>query len=171
MPDLWGLALDLQTMEPEDSMKILDMSAGNRAMWFDKTNPLVTFLDRRAEVSPTIVCDTSSMPPEVGGDYDLIVFDPPHANFGANGHMAKRYGHSTHEQIRATIRGSAAEAHRVSAPGALMALKWNDHSFKLDVVLEMMSSYWEPLFGSHMRNRGGPQAGSQSYWVMLRRKP
>lgn len=168
---MWRVASHSSPVEPEESMKILDMSAGNRAMWFDKKNPLVTFLDCRAEVFPTIVCDTSSMPSEVGDGYDLIVFDPPHANFGANGHMAKRYGHSTHDQIRATIRGSAAEAHRVSVPSALMALKWNDHSFKLDIVLDMMAPYWEPLFGSHMRNRGGPQAGSQSYWVMLRRKP
>lgn len=42
-------------------MKILDMSAGNRAIWIDKNNPLVTFLDRRPEVNPTFVCDTKTL--------------------------------------------------------------------------------------------------------------
>ena len=63
-------------------IKILDLSAGNRAIWWDKNHPLATFLDKRAEVEPTYVCDTREIPAEVGADYDLFVFDPPHANFG-----------------------------------------------------------------------------------------
>ena len=152
-------------------MKILDMSAGNRAMWFDKKNPLVTFLDRRAEVAPTFVCDTISIPPEVGSDFDLIVFDPPHLNTGANSAMSKRYGHSTTKDILETVRLSAKEAHRVSKPAALMAFKWNDHSITLDRALALMAEHWTPLFGSHMRNRGGSAARSQSYWVLLSRVP
>lgn len=150
-------------------MKILDMSAGKRAMWLDKQNPLVTFLDKRAEVNPTIVCDTTKMPPEVGGDYDLIVFDPPHENCGPNSDMSKRYGHSTRAEIIETIKGSASEAYRVSKPGALMAFKWNDHAFRLDKVLELFKPYWQPLFGSHLKNRGGSDAKSQSFWVMLKK--
>lgn len=140
-------------------------------MWFDKSNPLVTFLDRRPEVSPTICCDTRHLPEEVGCDYDLVVFDPPHENVGASSNMATRYGHSTRADIVSTIKGSGAEAHRVTKPTALMAFKWNDHAYSLDKVLELLEPYWEPLFGSHMRNRGGAQARSQSYWVLLRRKP
>ena len=145
------------------------MSAGNRAMWFDKENPMVTFLDKRPEVEPCFVCDTTAIPPEVGIDYDLVVFDPPHENTGANGHMTKRYGHSTRAQIKETIEGSGRESHRVSRPGALMAFKWNDHAFTLDMVLEIMSPYWQPLFGSHMRNRGSASAKTQSFWVLLKR--
>lgn len=150
-------------------MKILDLSAGNRAMWFDKKNPLVTFLDRRSEVQPDFVCDTRSIPDEVGNDFDLIVFDPPHVNFGKNGRMVKIYGHSTTKEILETIEGSAAEAHRVSKDTALMAFKWNDHSISLDRALKLMEKYWCPLFGSHMRNRGGAAARSQSFWVLLRK--
>ena len=139
-------------------------------MWFDKENPLVTFLDKRESVKPTIVCDTTSMPPEVGEGYDLVVFDPPHENVGANGHMSKRYGHSTRAEIIETIKGSGKEAHRVTRPNALMAFKWNDHAFKLDKVLELMAEYWQPLFGHHMRNRGGPEAKTQSFWVLLLRR-
>lgn len=150
-------------------MKIVDFSAGNRAMWFDKNNKMVTFLDKRPEVYPTIVCDTTNIPESIGNDFDLVVFDPPHENVGASGHMSKRYGHSTRAEIIATIKGSGIEAHRITKDGALMAFKWNDHAFKLDTVLELMAPLWEPLFGSHMRNRGGKSATTQSYWVMLRR--
>ena len=145
------------------------MSAGNRAVWFNKNNPLATFLDKRPEVNPSIVCDTTKMPSEVGKDYDLVVFDPPHENTGANGHMTRRYGHSTRAEIIETIIGSGIEAHRVTKVNALMAFKWNDHAFTLDKVLELLAPNWEPLFGHHMRNRGGREAKTQTYWVVLRR--
>lgn len=150
-------------------MRILDLSSGNRAMWFDKNNPLVTFLDKRASVTPTYVCDTTAIPNEVGKDFDLVVFDPPHENVGAHGRMAKFYGHSTRAQIIETIKGSGRESHRVTKKGALMAFKWNDHAFTLDMVLELLKDYWTPLFGTHMRNRGGATAKTQSFWVMLKR--
>ena len=151
-------------------MKILDLSAGNRAIWIDKNNPLVTFLDKRAEVKPTFVCDTKNIPEEVGKDFDLVVFDPPHENVGANSNMTKFYGHSTRTEIIETIKGSGREAHRVTKENALMAFKWNDHAYKLDKVLELLSEYWEPLFGQHLKNRGGSDAKSQSFWVLLLRK-
>ncbi len=150
-------------------MRILDLTAGNRAIWFDKDNPLATFLDKRTEVNPCFVCDIKHIPEEVGNEFDLIVFDPPHENVGPNGHMTKRYGHSTREEIIQTISGAARESHRVSKENALMAFKWNDHAFKLDRVLDLMSEYWEPLFGHHLRNRGGSEAKTQSFWVLLRR--
>lgn len=151
-------------------MKILDLSSGNRAIWIDKNNPLVTFLDIRPEVNPTFVCDTIKIPNEVGEGFELVVFDPPHENTGKNGAMTSRYGHSTRAEIVRTIRGSGIEAHRVSKSNALMAFKWNDHAFKLDKVLGLLHSHWEPLFGHHLRNRGGEQAKTQSFWVLLRRR-
>jgi len=32
-------------------MKILDMFAGRRAIWFNKNHPMTTFVDKRAEVT------------------------------------------------------------------------------------------------------------------------
>lgn len=147
-------------------MKILDMSAGNRAVWFDKQYPDATYLDIRESVNPDIVCDTRQLPATVGNDYDLIVFDPPHVNFGANAELSKTYGHHTTADIRDIIAGSAREAHRVSKPDALMAFKWNDHDQKLERVLELMPQ-WQPLFGHKTAQRN--MRASQTYWVMLRR--
>lgn len=151
-------------------MKILDLSAGNRAIWLEKDLDFVTFLDKRPETNPDFVCDTRSIPDEVGRDFDLVVFDPPHANFGKNGRMTARYGHSTAAEIRSTVFWTAMEAWRVTKPNALMAFKWNDHDMKLDRMLELMNHSWRPLFGHHMRNRGGSEAKSQTYWVMLLRR-
>lgn len=146
------------------------MSAGGRAIWLKKDYDFVTFLDRRPEMNPDIVCDTRNLPEEVGSDYDLVVFDPPHINVGKNSNMAKYYGHHTTAEIRDIVEGSAREAHRVTRENALMAFKWNDHDLKLDRMLDLMAPFWMPLFGHHMRNRGGAAAMSQTYWVMLLRR-
>lgn len=145
------------------------MSAGNRAIWIQKSLDFVTFLDKRPETNPTFICDTRNIPEEVGKGFDLVVFDPPHLNFGKNSNMSKSYGHHTTEEIKDMIAGTAREAFRVGKDHALMAFKWNDHDISLDTALELMSPFWSPLFGHHLRNRGGADARSQSFWVMLLR--
>lgn len=147
-------------------MKILDLTAGNRAVWFNKNHPLATYLDKRPEVNPTIVCDTKAIPDAVGSGYNLVCYDPPHMNCGPNSNMSKVYGYHTTQEILKDIEGTAKEAHRVTDPGALMALKWNTHDIKLERVFKLMPQ-WEPLFG-HL-TKDGPR--SQTYWIMLRRLP
>ncbi len=152
-------------------MKILDLSAGNRAIWIQKDLDFVTYLDKRPETNPDVVCDTTCIPDYLtGSGFGLIVFDPPHLNAGKNSNTSKSYGHHTTQEIKETIAGSARESHRISKENALMAFKWNDHDISLDTALELMSPYWTPLFGHHMRNRGGSAAKSQSFWVMLLRR-
>lgn len=156
-------------------MRILDLSAGYRAMWFDKEYRDTTFVDVRPEVEPSVVADSRQLPSQIGDGYDLIVFDPPHDNFGANSQMTKRYGHSTWEQIRDTVKGTAAEAWRVSRTDALMVFKWNTHTHKLGAILGLVTDYWEPLFANITSSRRrhlvpGSDAMSETYWVMLRRR-
>lgn len=146
-------------------MKILDMSAGARAVWFDKNHPDATYVDIRPQVKPDIVADTRDLPAEVGTGYDLVLFDPPHKNFAASGNMAKNYGHHTAEEIRSIVRDSAKEAHRVSKPAALMAFKWSAGGRKLTDALSWMGPWWEPLFGHGVSHQ---QTGTS--WVMLRRR-
>lgn len=146
-------------------MKILDMSAGNRAVWFDKDHRDAVYVDIRPEVKPSIVADTRALPAEVGTGFDLVLFDPPHKNFAASGNMAKNYGHHTVDEIRAIVRESAKEAHRVSRPDALMAFKWSEGHIKLGKALELLAPWWEPLFGHGVSHQ---QTGTS--WVMLRRR-
>jgi hypothetical protein len=147
-------------------MKILDMSAGNRAIWFDKTNPLVEFCDCRPEVGPTVLCDTRSLPFK-DSEFDLVVFDPPHVNFGANAEMSKTYGWHTTDDIRDIITKSSDEAWRVTRPEALMAFKWNDHDQKLEKVLGLMAK-WQALFGHKVSMR--TKHSSTTSWVLLLRR-
>lgn len=149
-------------------MKILDISAGRRAVWFDKNHRDAIYVDIRPEVLPSIVADARALPAEVGEDFDLIVFDPPHKNNAASGKMAHNYGHWTAEQIRDIVTGSAREAHRIAKDDALMAFKWNDHTRKLTSVLAWISPWWEPLFGHGVS--GQQRHGSMTSWVMLRRR-
>lgn len=146
-------------------MKILDLSAGRRAIWFNKKHPEATYLDVRGEVEPDFIVDTRRLPIFIGKNFDLIVFDPPHMNCGPNSNMSRVYGHHTTAQILDLIEVTAREAHRVSRPNALMALKWNDHDIKLQRVFDLMPQ-WEPLFG-HL-TKDGP--GSKTYWAMLKRR-
>ena len=149
-------------------MKILDLSAGNRAVWFDKKYRDAVYVDLRPEVNPTVIADTRHLPAEIGNGYDLVVFDPPHVNFGANAEMSKTYGHHTTEEIRDIIKGSAREAHRVSRNDALMAFKWTDHDQSFGRVLALMNEWWEPLFGHKTSTRTKHSCTTQ--WVMLRRR-
>jgi 23S rRNA G2069 N7-methylase RlmK/C1962 C5-methylase RlmI len=145
-------------------VKILDLTAGRRAVWFNKNHPLATYVDRRAEVVPTHVADSTNLPPQVGKDFDLVIFDPPHLNCGPNSNMSRVYGYHTTKQILDLVAGVNREAHRVTKPRALMAMKWNTHDIRLQRVFDLMP-LWEPLVG-HL-TKDGPS--SQTYWVLLLR--
>lgn len=145
-------------------IKILDLSAGQRAVWYNKDHPMAIYLDKRKEVNPTFVCDTRKIPKHVGKDFDLVCWDPPHLNCGRNSDMSKRYGYHTTAEILDTLKKTSSQVHKITKPHAVMALKWNDHSISLKRVFWLLLE-WEPLFG-HL-TKDGP--GSQTYWVMLRR--
>jgi hypothetical protein len=148
-------------------VRIVDLTAGTRAVWFNKKYPGAVFLDIRPEVEPTFVLDSRNTH-LADAHFDLAVFDPPHANFGKNGNMSKNYGHHTAKEIKEIIRGTAKEAHRICKPNALMAFKWNDHDLSLKSALALMADYWEPLFGHKTSVR--TMRASTTYWVQLRRR-
>lgn len=147
-------------------MRIIDLSAGNRAIWWDKKEPLTTFIDIRGSVGPDYVCDSRNLPFE-DGYFDMAVFDPPHGNLGATSQMAQTYGHHTAAEIRNIIEGTAKEAYRVCKENALLAFKWNDHDMRLNTVLPLFNPYWRPLFGHKVSQR--LKHVSQTIWVMMLR--
>ena len=146
-------------------MKILDLSAGHRMIWFDKNPRDTIFVDLRAQCRPTVVADTRHLPFATAPTFDLIVFDPPHVNFGAKSNFSRDYGHHTTAAIRDTIARTAAEAYRVSNQNAFMAFKWNDHDQKFDKILALMWWWWTPLFGHKVSSR--TKHSSTTGWVLL----
>ncbi len=148
-------------------MKILDLTAGNRAIWYNKKYPDAFYIDKRESVSPDLVWDINEECIDfVCNDFSLVVFDPPHMNCGPNSNMSKVYGYHTAKEIKAFIERASYIAWIHTLPDALMALKWNTHDIKLKTVFSLMP-HWEPLFG-HL-TKDGPR--SQTYWVQLRRRP
>ncbi len=154
-------------------MRILDLSAGNRAMWFDKNYRDATFVDIRPEVKPDLVIDTTTpFWDRMEHKFGLFVFDPPFENFGKNNKhgMSRSYGPSmTAQEIRNLIRQTAAQAWCAAEPDALMAFKWSDHAQKVGTVLNLVNDYWEPLFANITSSR--LRHICHTYWIMLRRRP
>lgn len=150
-------------------MRILDLTAGNRGIWFNKNHPDALYLDIRPQVKPDVVTDVTDrlLLAVPTSQYDLVVFDPPHLNFGAKSNMAKTYGHHTTAEIMTLIEKAELQAWLVTRRDALMALKWNDHSISLKRVLARMP-HWEPLFGHGVSN--STRRGKSTSWVMLKRK-
>ena len=84
-------------------MRILDACCGSRMFWFDKNNPLATFMDNREiedvlcdgrslRVKPDILGDFRRIPYD-SGTFDIVVFDPPHLlKVGEKSWLAKKYG-------------------------------------------------------------------------------
>lgn len=146
-------------------MKILDLSAGRRAIWYNKEHPFATYLDKRPEVNPDYVCNTNDgIPEDAGSGFNLIVWDPPHMNCGPNSNMSRVYGYHTTAEILELLEKTSGEAHKVAAPNAIMAFKWNNHDIPLKRVFNLIRG-WEPLFG-HL-TKDGPN--SQTYWVLFRK--
>lgn len=147
-------------------MKILDLTAGNRACWFNRQDERAIFIDKRPEVSPTIVADSCALPAEIEGPFDLVVFDPPHKPNGEHFGMARSYGRSTSEEITALLQGAAREAWRLTHDKSTMAFKWNNHHRKLSSVLALLEPYWTPILAHGISHQ---QARSQSCWALLSR--
>jgi hypothetical protein len=132
------------------TVRILDLTPGNRGIWFDKDDPRATFA------------------PTDSDGFNLIVFDPPHVNTSERSNMAKDYGHYTAKEIRDFIVVGAREAYGRGATNSFMAFKWNDHGRKLSSILELMAPWWEPLFGQRTATRTA--RGNSTYWVLLVRR-
>jgi hypothetical protein len=157
----------------EGEMRIIDVSAGKRAVWFNKHHPDALYIDIRPEVQPDVVCDSRELPittpniPDWTSYFDLAVFDPPHVNFGRNAELSYTYGYHTTEEIRDIITRTATQLHRVLKPDGMLSFKWNDHDQKLDKVIALMPQF-EPLVGATTSMR--TKHASTTFWVLLRNR-
>lgn len=122
--------------------------------WFDKENPLVTFMDIREEqfeihgkkvnVQPDIVADFRDMPFD-DETFDMVVFDPPHLRWaGPKSIMKAQYG-QLNETWQDDIKKGFEECFRVLRPNGVLIFKWASVQIPLKEVLELTSL--KPLFG------------------------
>lgn len=136
--------------------KILDACCGSRMFWFDKENPLVTFMDKREcyeelksghiiNVNPDVLADFRNMPFQ-DNEFDLVVFDPPHLiKAGENSWLAKKYG-KLDSTWKHDIKEGFNECMRVLKTNGTLIFKWNEEQIKLKDVLATID--FKPLFGN-----------------------
>lgn len=93
---------------------ILDVTCGDRTIWFQKNEPHTIYCDKRREewegdfgtvltktgkkkhrhlvINPDVLCDFTDLPFE-DRQFNLVVFDPPHVeNLTENSWLRKSYG-------------------------------------------------------------------------------
>jgi hypothetical protein len=149
-------------------LKILDATAGSRAVWFDKNYRDTTYLDlvdRRYHGNELGDCRHTRFE---NGEFDIVVFDPPHMNVGPTSSMAQSYGHFTTHEIRELVRDAFAEFHRILRADGLVAFKWADHDMSLDKILSPVRGF-DRLVGVPTAMR--TKHSSQTFWVLMRKVP
>ena len=142
---------------PHKRKPILDACCGSRAMWFDRTNPLVDFMDIRSveyelstgqllTVNPDIVGDFTNMPFR-DESYKLVVWDPPHLlRAGKNWDITKKYGLLNNWEE--TLRKGFKECMRVLDDYGVLIFKWGGTDIKAKTVIKAIGK--EPLFGQRI---------------------
>lgn len=145
--------------------KVLDATCGGRMMWFDKENPLATFIDireldphmvgkgrnaRQFSVKPDHVMDFRDMDFPDDSFY-LTVFDPPHMKSNAAGYMSIKYG-KLPKEWQEFIRAGFDECWRVTKPNGVVIVKWCEQQISTNSFVEALGR--RPLFGHTTNNKG-----------------
>jgi hypothetical protein len=154
----------------------LDVTAGNRAMWPNKTPPLTVFMDREIGlvVPPTVFGDWRFLPFRAGV-FETVFFDPPHSKFGLKSvHMnpkgwsvprvveGRKIGGSWWGSLETGWFGVFFKAQREFARvGRRLCFKWNTTSHGLDKVLTVFEA-WREVY--RKRHRSKMKRGSPDTW-------
>ena len=153
---------DDKTEVPED---ILDATCGGRSIWLpgQKEHDNALYIDNREEppgfhgdhgrnysVEPDDVQDFRDLPYD-DGEFNLIVFDPPHAmrENGMDqlkGILTKKYGALHAETWQADLEAGFDELFRVLSRGGTLIFKFADNAADFEDVLELAPR--DPLFGT-----------------------
>ena len=140
--------------------KILDVTCGNRSIWFDKHNPSTIYCDKRKGVydkscansnrtivvDPDVVCDFTNLPFE-DNQFKLVVFDPPQLKDSGNkAWLTKMYG-VLDENWPQLLHDGFCECMRVLEPDGILIFKWSEHDIAARDVWRAIGQ--KPLFGHH----------------------
>ena len=149
-----------------ETKKILDVTCGDRTIWFQKNEPHTIYCDKRCEewegdfgrvlnkdgkqkhrhliINPDVLCDFTDLPFD-SCQFSLVVFDPPHIeNLSVGAWMRKSYG-SLDGDWKPMIRKGFEECMRVLKPDGVLIFKWSDVSISTREILNVIGQ--EPLFG------------------------
>lgn len=158
-------------------MKILDSTASNRSMWYQKDNPFTIFMDKRKgkeyacskniskekhriiRVFPDIQAQWQNLPFK-SNCFDMVVWDPPHLfrNEGTNPSlMSKRYGLFYNTTWKDIVTKGTIELFRVLKPNGVFILKWCEVDKDVSEILKLMP--YSPMFGTRTGQR------NNTHWI------
>lgn len=152
---------------------ILDVCCGARMMWFDKHNPLATYMDirreefvacdgRQVKVDPDVLADFRNIPFS-DNSYKIVVMDPPHfKDIGENSYTAQKYG-KLFPTWETDLKAGFDECMRVLEPYGILIFKWNEFQIPVSKIIEIFGT--EPLFG----HKSGKN--SQTHWMCFMKLP
>ena len=154
--------------------KILDVTCGNRSIWFNKSHPNAVYMDRRNEVyenvpfgkartslhniviDPDVVADFTDIPFE-DNTFSLVVFDPPHlVKAKDTAWLVKKYGRLD-EDWPQMLHDGFAECMRVLKPDGVLIFKWSEYDIPAEQVWKAIGQ--KPLFGHHSGKK------SNTFWA------
>ena len=153
-------------MMVSNDAQILDVTCGDRTIWFQKHHPKAIYCDIRREefegdfgkvlnndgkkahrhlvIDPDVLCDFADLPFE-NERFSLVIFDPPHIkNLSKASWMRKSYG-SLDDGWEEMIRDGFRECMRVLKPNGVLIFKWSDISVSTREIINVIGE--EPLFG------------------------
>lgn len=148
---------------------ILDPCCGSRMFWFDQQNPSVIFGDIRKEqhilcdgrslvIEPDVQMDFRNMP-FTSGQFNLVVFDPPHLiRAGDKSWLAAKYGKLS-EDWKNDIAQGFKECFRVLANAGILIFKWNETQIKVSEILQLTDQ--PPLLGHISGKR------ANTHWIVF----
>jgi hypothetical protein len=150
------------------SARILDVCCGGRMFWFDKTNPLALFMDKRREqhhfpgnrtvtINPDIQACFTRLP-FAANRFSMVIFDPPHLTRAGSGWLAKKYG-KLEGDWKSELRQGFSECFRVLKTNGTLIFKWNEVQVPVSQILPL--AVRKPLFG----NRCGKAA--RTHWIVF----
>lgn len=145
---------------------ILDVTCGNKSIWFQKNESHTVYCDIRREefdedfgtvlrkdgtkshrhlsIEPDIQCSFTELPFD-DETFNLVVIDPPHVeNLKASSWIRKHYG-SLEGDWRQMISTGFSECMRVLKVGGVLIFKWSDISISTREIINVIG--YEPLFG------------------------
>ena len=138
--------------------------------WFDKNNPLVTFMDNREiedalcdgrslRVKPDVLGDFRRIPYD-SGTFDIVVFDPPHLlKVGEKSWLAKKYGKLNQSTWKDDLKQGFSECFRVLKLNGILVFKWNETDILVSEILKLTEQ--SPLIG-HKRGKL-----NKTHWILF----
>lgn len=156
-------------------MKILDATAGNKTMWYQKKHPFVVFMDIRQgkikdprpdrynyfNFNPDVLAEWQHIPfkNEV---FDMVVFDPPHIFKNRDtkeGILEVRYSQFFNDNWHNILSCGIRELFRVLKSEGVFVFKWCDSYKKLEDILKLFP--YPPMFGTRTGQR------NKTHWVVF----